>query len=205
MSSKWTTVILTLSAAALARAAFAQDQREWTQCIGRGGPNPEVVIKGCSQIIEDTQNATTILATAHNNRGVAYRLKGQHDLAFSDYNEAIQLNPNSANYYNNLGVIYRIKHDYDRALANYDKAILLKRDYVAAYFNRALTYSDKGEYDKALRDFGVVLQFNPRNAVALYARGITFSKKGNVGAASADIDAAETINPGIAKEFDQSQ
>ena len=54
-------------------------------------------------------------------------------------------------------------------------------------------------------DFGVVLQFNPRNAFALYARGVTFSKKGNAGAAKADRDAAETINPGIAKEFDQSQ
>ena len=88
---------------------------------------------------------------------------------------------------------------------NYDKAILLKHDYVAAYYNRALAYSDKGEYDKALTDIDIVLQFNPRNALALYARGITFLKKGNAGAANADIDAAKTINPGIAKEFDQSQ
>ena len=68
-----------------------------------------------------------------------------------------------------------------------------------------MAYSDKSDYDRALMDFGVVLQFNPRNAFALYARGVTFSKKGNAGAAKADRDAAETINPGIAKEFDQSQ
>jgi tetratricopeptide (TPR) repeat protein len=103
--SKRIAVILTL--AALARAAFAQDQREWGQCIGREGPIPEVVIKGCSQIIEDTQNAPAILATAHNNRGVAYRLKGEYDLALNDYNEAIRLNSNSATYYNNRGIIYR--------------------------------------------------------------------------------------------------
>ena len=114
MLSRWIAVILTL--AALARPAFAQEQREWDQCTGREGPIPEVVIKGCSQIIENTQSAAAILATAHNNRGVAYRLKGEYDLAFSDYKEAIRLNPNSANYYNNLGVIYRIKHDYDRAI-----------------------------------------------------------------------------------------
>jgi tetratricopeptide (TPR) repeat protein len=81
----------------------------------------------------------------------------------------------------------------------------LKGDYVAAYYNRALAYSDKGEYDKALMDLGVVLQFNPRNALALYARGITFSKKGDGEAANAGMDAAKTINPNIAKEFDQSQ
>jgi tetratricopeptide (TPR) repeat protein len=203
MLSKPITVMLTL--AAVARTAFAQDQREWDRCIGREGPIPEIVIKGCSRTIEDTQNAPTKLVTAHNNRLVAFRLKGEYDLAFDDYSEAIRLNPNSANYYNNLGVIYRIKHDYDRAITNYDKAILLKRDYVAAYYNRALAYSDKGEYNKALADFGVVLQFNPRNAFALYARGLTYSKKGSAEAAKADIDAAATINPGIAQEFDRSQ
>ena len=81
----------------------------------------------------------------------------------------------------------------------------MKGDYVAAYYNRALAYSDKGEYDKALTDFGVVLQFNPRNALALYARGITFLKKNDAEAANADMDAAKTINPNIAEEFDQSQ
>ena len=203
MVSKRITVILTL--AALARIAFAQDQRDWDQCIGREGSNPEVVIKGCSKIIDDTQNGPAMSATAHNNRGVAYRLRGEYDLALNDYNEAIRLNPNFANYYNNRGIIYRHKHDYDRAIAEYGEAIWLKGDYVAAYYNRALAYSDKGDYDKALMDFGVVLQFNPRNAFALYARGVTFSKKGNAGAAKADRDAAETTNPGIAKEFDQSQ
>jgi tetratricopeptide (TPR) repeat protein len=203
MLSKRIAVILTL--AALARAAFAQDQREWDKCIGREGPIPEVVIKGCSQIIEDTQNVPKILATAHNNRGVAYRLKGEHDLALNDYDEAIRLNPNSANYYNNRGIIFRLKHDYDRAITEYGEAIWLKHDYVAAYYNRALAYSDKGEYDKALTDFGVALQFNPKNALALYTRGITFLKKGDAEAAQADIDAARTINPNIAKEFDRSQ
>jgi tetratricopeptide (TPR) repeat protein len=203
MFRKRITVILILSA--LVRAALAQDQKGWNQCIGREGPIPEVVIKGCSEIIQDTQNAPAILATAHNNRGVAYRLKGEYDLAFNDYSEAIRLNPNSANHYNNRGIIYRHKHDYDRAIADYDEAIWLKRDFVAAYYNRALAYSDKGEYDKALTDFGLVVQFDPRNALALYARGLTFLKKGNADAANADIDAASTINPNIAKEFDRSQ
>ncbi len=195
-------IIVILGVSALARAAFAEEQRGWDQCVGSA--IPEVVIKGCGEVIQDTQNAPAILATAHNNRGVAYRLKGDYDLALNDYNEAIRLTPNSASHYNNRGIIYRIKHDYDRAIADYDEAIWLKRDYVAAYYNRALAYSDKGEYDKALTDFGVVLQFNPRNGLALYARGITLLKTGNAEAAKADIGAARTINPDIDKEFDQS-
>jgi tetratricopeptide (TPR) repeat protein len=198
-------IIVILTLAAFASAAVAQGQREWDQCIGREGPMPELVIKGCSQIIEGTQNAPAILATAHNNRGVAYRLKGEYDLALNDYNDASQLNPNSAIYYNNRGIIYRIKHDYDRAIAEYGEAIWLNGGYVAAYYNRALAYGDKGEYDKALTDFGVVLQFDPRNALALYARGIMFLKKGDAEAANDDIDSAKAINPNIAQEFDRSQ
>jgi tetratricopeptide (TPR) repeat protein len=200
MFSKRTTLILALST--LARAAFAQEQRGWDQCVG--STIPEVVIKGCGEIIQDEQNAATILSTAHNNRGVAYRLKGEYDLALNDYNEAIRLRPNSASHYNNRGIIYRLKHDYDRAIADYDEAIWLKRDYAAAYYNRALAYSDKGEYDKALTDFDVVLQFNPRNALALYARGITLLKTGNAEAANADKHAARVINPNVDNEFDQS-
>jgi hypothetical protein len=96
MFSKWITAILTLTV--LSGVAFAQDRVAWDRCTGRAGPIPDVVIKGCSQIIEDTQNVPKILATAHNNRGVAHRLKGEYDLASDDYNEAIRLNPNSANF-----------------------------------------------------------------------------------------------------------
>ena len=203
MFSKRTTLILALSA--LARAAFAQDHKGWDQCIGREGRIPEIVIKGCSEIIQDVQNSPAILATAHNNRGVAYRRKREYDLSLNDYNEAIRLNPSSASNYNNRGIVYRIKHDYDRAIADYDEAIWLKGDYVAAYYNRALAYSEMGEYDKALADFGIVLQFNPRNALALYARGIALLKMGDVVLANEDINAARAINPNIANEFDRSQ
>ncbi len=62
------------------------------------------------------------MATAFDNRGVAYKLKGEYDRALPDYEEAIRLNPNSAKPYNNRGIIYRIKGDYDRAIADYDEA-----------------------------------------------------------------------------------
>ena len=86
MFARWIAIVLALST--LARAAFAQEQKGWDQCTGREGPIPDIVIKGCSEIIQNAQSASAILATAHNNRGVAYRLKKEYDLALSDYNEA---------------------------------------------------------------------------------------------------------------------
>jgi tetratricopeptide (TPR) repeat protein len=187
---------------AVLNVAFAQAPRGWNRCVGH--ESPDLVIEGCSEIIEEGQQAPTVLALAHNNRGVAYKIKGEYDLALKDYDHAIQLNPNAASHYNNRGIIYRLKQEYDRAIADYDEAIWLKSDYVAAFYNRALANVDKGEYDHALADFGVVLQFKPENALALYARGWMLLKKGDTEAGNADIAAAKAINPNIADQFDPS-
>ena len=146
------------------------------------------------------------MATAFDNRGVAYRRKGEYDRALQDYEQAIQLNPDNANAYNNRGIIYRIKGDYERAIADYGEAIWLKSgNFPAAFYNRALAYADKGEYDQALTDFDVVMRFNAKNALALYARGLTLQKKGDAEAGKADIAAAKVINPDIAEQFDHSE
>src|SRR6516225_5094213 len=197
LSIRISAVLLLLNA-----AASAQAPRGWNRCVGH--ESPDLVIEGCSEIIEEGQQAPAILATAHNNRGVAYKVKGDYDLALKDYDQAIQLNPNAASHYNNRGIIYRLKHDYDRAIADYDAAIWLKSDYVAAFYNRALTYVDKRDYDRALADFGVVLKFNPKSALALYARGWMQLKKGDAEAGNADIVAAKAISPDIAEQFDPS-
>ena len=197
LSIRISAVLLLLNA-----AASAQAPKGWNRCVGH--ESPDLVIEGCSEIIEKGQQAPAILATAHNNRGVAYKVKGDYDLALKDYDQAIQLNPNAASHYNNRGIIYSIKHDYDRAIADYDEAIWLKSDYVAAFYNRALTYADKGDYGRALSDFEVVLKFNPKSALALYARGWMLLKKGDTEAGNADMAAAKAITPDIAEQFDAS-
>ena len=183
---------------------LAQSPRDWSRCIGREGPIVDVVIEGCTAEIQAGQDPPQKIATAFNNRGVAYRLKGEHDRALQDYEHAIRLNPNSAKHYNNRGIIYRIKGDYDHAISDYDEAIRLNSYFPAAFYNRALAYSDKAEYDRALADFDVVMRFDAKNALGLYARGLTLLKKGDGEAGKADIAAAE-INPNIADEFDRSE
>ena len=164
------------------------------------------MIDGCTAIIQSGQEPREKLATAFDNRGVAYRRKGEYDRALKDYEQAIRLNPSNATAYNNRGIIYRINGEYARAIADYDEAIWLKNgDFPAAYYNRALAYADKGEYELSLRDFDVVMRFNPRNALALYARGMTLLKKGDTEAGKNDISAAKAINPNIAEQFDHSE
>jgi tetratricopeptide (TPR) repeat protein len=187
-------------------ASLAQSPMEWKQCLGLEDPIVDTVIDGCTAIIQSDQEPREKLATAFDNRGVAYRQKGEYDRALLDYEQAIRLNPSNANAYNNRGIIYRIKGEYARAIADYDEAIWLKHgDFPAAYYNRALAYADKGEYGLSLRDFEFVMRVNPSNALALYARGLILLKKTNTEAGKIDISAVRAINPNIAEQFDHSE
>ena len=193
-------------ATAMPSHAQASDQtlREWGECTGRDGPIPDLIIEGCSAIIQLGRESPPQLATAFNNRGFAYKLKGDYDRALQDYDQAIRLNHNNANAYNNRGVIYKIKGEYDRAIEEYNQAIWLSNnDYPAAFFNRAKAYFAKGQYDSALADFEVVLRFNPRNPAGLYGRGLAKIKSGETAEGTADMAAAKAIDPKITEEFDQ--
>ena len=60
-------------------------------------------------------------AKAYNNRGAAYKAKGQHDRATSDFTEAIRLNPEDAEAHNGLAWLLatcprRASHDGPRAV-----------------------------------------------------------------------------------------
>jgi tetratricopeptide (TPR) repeat protein len=181
---------------------LAQTSKEWSQCSGGEGPIVDVVIGGCSAVIQARQDSSQRLATAFNNRGVAYKFKGEYERALEDYDQAILLNPNFANAHNNRGVIYRLKGEYDRAIRDYSEAIWLNSNFPAAFYNRAIAYSEKEDYDRALGDFEVVLRFNPKNALALYGRGVVRLKKGDTQSGTADIAAAKAINPNVAEEFE---
>ena len=63
---------------------LAQSSRDWGQCIGREGPIIDIVIKGCTAVIQAGQDPPQKLAAAFNNRGVAYRLNGEYDRALQD-------------------------------------------------------------------------------------------------------------------------
>jgi tetratricopeptide (TPR) repeat protein len=195
---------LVAAASCFASATIAQViSKEWGQCSGGEGGDPDVIIAGCTAVIEANKNPDRRLAIALNNRGVAYKAKGDFDHALQDYDLAVRLDPYAANHYNNRGVIYRIKGDLGSAVEDYAKAIALKPDYVASYYNRALAYLDMGQFNKALADFNFVIWVNPLNAYALYGRGLLKQKMGDTDGAAPDMTAAKSANPEIAQEFNR--
>jgi len=92
-----------------------------------------------------------------------YRGKRMSDpeYAISEFNEAIQMNPNYAEAYNIRGLSYAYKKDYDRAITDFNEAIRLNPNYGAAYNNMGMAYVKKGDYDKAIEYCDKAIQLAP--------------------------------------------
>ena len=179
---------------------FAQTPQDWALCVGQD-VTPDLPIEGCTAIIKTGREVLRRLASAYNNRGVAYRVKANYAEAIDDFNEAIRLVPDFANAFNNRGVAYRNMSDLDRAVVDYDQAIRIKPDYIAAFYNRGLALADKREYRRAISDFTAVLRVDPKNPTVLYRRGTAYLNSGDIEAGNADLAEAKAIEPDIAEDI----
>lgn len=92
--------------------------------------------------------------------------KGEYDLAVSDYNEALKLNPKDALAYLNRGRAFSGKSNYDSAITDYSKAIELNPKDAAAYFNRADSYEKKGSTQQAISDYQKTVDLDAANDAA---------------------------------------
>lgn len=141
------------------------------------------------------------LAVSHNDRGLAYYDKGDHDRAIQDYTEAIRLNPVLSVAHSNRGNTYSDKGDYDEAIRNYDEAIRINPDYDLAYNNRGWAYHQRGDYDQAIRDYNEAIRINPEDANAYNNRGLAYAEKSDFDRAIEDYDEAIQLNPNFADAY----
>ena len=99
--------------AAAAAPVFANDEQDCFQ-----SQEPQLRIKGCSEIIQRVPDD----ATVYHNRAVAYGLAGDIDNAIADYTKVIQIAPDNASAYDNRGRAYASKGDYTHAVEDQTKA-----------------------------------------------------------------------------------
>jgi lipoprotein NlpI len=155
----------------------------------------DLAIAGCTRIIEDAKQKPKARGVAFYNRGNAYVLKGDHDKAVADFDEALKLEPKNASIYNNRGNARNDKGESDAAMADFDAAIKTNPRYAAAYFNRGNAFAAKGETDRALKDYDAAIKNNKRNVNAFIARGALLLATGASAKARADMKQAARIAP----------
>lgn len=93
-------------------------------------------------------------------------VKGEFDLAVSDYNEAVKLNPKEVSLFINRGRAHQSKKSYDLAIADFNTAIELNPKEATAYFNRGDSHEKKGNAQQAMNDYQKVLELDANNESA---------------------------------------
>jgi tetratricopeptide (TPR) repeat protein len=165
--------------------------------------NYDLRLSACSRIIEKGSKDDKNLSEPYRRRGFAYQMKGEHDRAITDFNEAIRLNPQNARAYNNRGSSFRGKREYDRAISDHNEAIRLD-PYADAYNSRGITFFAKGDRDQAVADFSKAVELDPKNGKFLVSRGRAFEAMNDKARALVDYQSILAL-PAVSKTDKQRQ
>ena len=145
-------IAVVLFVPALAAPAWAgmkencEQERDWN-----------LKISGCTGAIDSGQWQGKDLASAYNNRGLAYINLGEHRRGIENYNEALRLDPGYALAYYNRGTFYYGLGEYRRAIEDFDEALRLDPGFALAYHNRGYAYDGLGDNARAIEDYDLSL------------------------------------------------
>ena len=120
----WLWIIAALAGGAMASPVWADDAQDRQWCAS-GRTEPDIRIGACSRQIQSGRYDNRNMAFILNNRGNAYRKKGQLDRAIQDYGQAIRLKPDFTAALYNRGFAYEQLGDKGKALRDYKKAYAL--------------------------------------------------------------------------------
>ena len=133
--------------------------------------------------------------TAHNNLGDALFQKGRVDEAITQYQSALQIEPDYSFACYNLGNALFKKGRVDEAIAQYQTALQINPGYAEAHDNLGNVLLQKGRVDEAIVHFQKAVQITPDNAKAHNNLGNARLRKGQVDEAIAQYQQVLQIKP----------
>ena len=186
-SLKWIGFIALVAVVSLGAKAFADDVDDCN------GDVTELVLKGCTVIIDDSHTSKSNLEAALVSRGLAFNQKKDWDKALADLSKTVELDPKDANAFIDRGVVYEHRGDGELAIKDYTKAIALNPKGPDAHFDRGNLYYDGDDFDNSLKDYQMAIKLNPKHAAAILGRGLTYEQLGKPDKAETDFKKAIAI------------
>jgi len=112
-------------------------------------------------------------ARAYNNYAVGLENVGDKAGAFTQYKNAIKIDPTYAEPVINVALHYQLKRDFKNALKHYNHAIRLKEQHPEMFNNLGLLHFTRHEYNKAKPCFLRAIKFRKHYSKALFNLGRT--------------------------------
>lgn len=143
-------------------------------------------------------------ARAYNNLATCYMGIKSYQLAVTNLQQAIRLNPNLIEARINMGVTLKAQNKLDEAIAHYYAALQVNTNFAAAHefagahFNLGNALTRKGELDQAVEHYLEALRINPDDAEAHNNLGIVLAAQGKTSDALAHFREALRIKPNFA-------
>lgn len=142
-----------------------------------------------------TQNLISQTAEELNSEGIEFAKKGKIDKAFSIFEKAIKLYPESPGPYSNRGNVYRMRKEYDLAISDYSKSLELNPNNLNVLYTRANTYLDKGNFEMAISDYSKIIEKKPTFSDIYFDRAYANIRLENYEIAKTDLESQLEITP----------
>jgi len=149
-------------------------------------------IDSCTEILRT--NPMDLIALG--NRGIAFRVAGQYDLAIADLSEAIRLDPDTAGYRLERGLALEAKGEHEAAIADFDEAIARDPTLVQAHFGKAMALEATAQHEMAVASLETATRLDRNMVAALHMqRGYELSGAKRYDAAISAFESVIEIRP----------
>jgi len=142
-----------------------------------------------------TQNLLSQTAEELNYQGIKLAKNGKIDKAYSIFDKAIKLYPDSPGPYSNRGNIYRIRKEYNLAIKDYSKSLELYPKNLNVRYARANTYLDSGNFQLAISDYTIIIEEKTSFPNIYFDRAYANIRAENYNDAKTDLESQLAINP----------
>jgi tetratricopeptide (TPR) repeat protein len=172
-------------------------QTDWNYCNSSTLGTAEERIRHCSNLIDGNLSPQE-RARAYYNRALNWYEQKDYDNAVGDFDEALKLAPNDAEYLSGRGDALRDNGDFERSIRDYSAAIRLAptaENYNGRCFGRAAMNVD---LELALSDCNEALRRKPQDGDTLDSRAFVYFRLQRFDEAMADLNEALRRNAGLA-------
>lgn len=135
-----------------------------------------LLLSGCSTVSVELQKESDYYYKV----GLTYMNEDKFQMAFVQFQKALQSDPDNKKAMNSLGLVYYQLEDYEKARDLFIRAVYIDPNFSDAYTNMGITYMKTGQWREALEAFKKALSNplyqNPERA--FYNRGVCYYRLG---------------------------